>query len=36
MGQLVPATHWVWGPDGWMAKEGVVDFAGRGSLNPKP
>ena len=23
-----PFCHWVWGPDGWMAKEGVFDFAG--------
>mmetsp|Transcript_15262 Transcript_15262/g.36976 ORF Transcript_15262/g.36976 Transcript_15262/m.36976 type:complete len:457 (+) Transcript_15262:239-1609(+) len=23
-----PFCHWVWGPDGWLAKEGVVDFAG--------
>lgn len=23
-----PFCHWVWGPDGWMAAEGVVDFAG--------
>ncbi len=23
-----PVTHWVWGNDGWLAKLGVLDFAG--------
>uniref|UniRef100_A0A7S0SAD7 Ammonium transporter n=1 Tax=Mantoniella antarctica TaxID=81844 RepID=A0A7S0SAD7_9CHLO len=23
-----PFCHWVWGPDGWIAGHGVVDFAG--------
>ena len=23
-----PFCHWIWGPDGWLAKEGIVDFAG--------
>lgn len=24
----VPIAHWVWGPGGWLAKLGVLDFAG--------
>jgi Amt family ammonium transporter len=24
----VPVAHWVWGPDGWIAKMGGLDFAG--------
>lgn len=24
----VPVAHWVWGPDGWIAKIGGLDFAG--------
>jgi len=24
----VPVAHWVWGPGGWMADKGVLDFAG--------
>jgi len=24
----VPVAHWVWGPDGWIAKLGVLDYAG--------
>jgi Amt family ammonium transporter len=24
----LPVTHWVWGSGGWMAKFGVLDFAG--------
>jgi Amt family ammonium transporter len=24
----VPVAHWVWGPDGWIAKSGGLDFAG--------
>ena len=23
-----PIAHWVWGPDGWIAKLGAIDFAG--------
>jgi Amt family ammonium transporter len=23
-----PVAHWVWGPDGWLAKFGTVDYAG--------
>ena len=23
-----PAAHWVWGSDGWLAKDGVLDYAG--------
>ncbi len=23
-----PVAHWVWGPDGWIAKLGAIDFAG--------
>ncbi|MCM6772637.1 ammonium transporter [Nocardia sp. CDC159] len=23
-----PIAHWVWGPDGWLAKFGALDFAG--------
>jgi Amt family ammonium transporter len=23
-----PIAHWVWGPDGWLAKRGALDFAG--------
>ena len=23
-----PQTHWLWGPGGWLAKEGALDFAG--------
>lgn len=23
-----PIAHWVWGPDGWLAGKGVLDFAG--------
>ncbi|GGY08317.1 ammonium transporter [Paludibacterium paludis] len=23
-----PVAHWVWGPGGWMADKGVLDFAG--------
>ncbi|WP_386691632.1 MULTISPECIES: ammonium transporter [unclassified Lonepinella] len=24
----VPTAHWVWGPDGWLASDGVLDYAG--------
>jgi Amt family ammonium transporter len=24
----VPVAHWVWGPSGWIAKDGGLDFAG--------
>jgi ammonium transporter, Amt family len=24
----VPVAHWVWGPDGWILKDGGLDFAG--------
>jgi Amt family ammonium transporter len=24
----VPIAHWVWGPDGWIAKLGALDYAG--------
>ncbi|WP_228777415.1 ammonium transporter [Lonepinella koalarum] len=24
----VPIAHWVWGPDGWLASDGVLDYAG--------
>lgn len=24
----VPVAHWVWGPDGWIARLGALDFAG--------
>lgn len=24
----VPVAHWVWGPDGWIAQLGVLDYAG--------
>ncbi|WP_430335306.1 ammonium transporter [Rhodococcus sp. ACT016] len=24
----VPVAHWVWGPDGWISKLGVLDYAG--------
>jgi Amt family ammonium transporter len=24
----VPVAHWVWGPGGWIAKDGGLDFAG--------
>ncbi|WP_431966611.1 ammonium transporter [Nocardia sp. bgisy134] len=24
----VPIAHWVWGPDGWLAKFGALDYAG--------
>ncbi len=24
-----PLAHWVWGTDGWLAKKGAIDFAGR-------
>ncbi|MGX7729244.1 ammonium transporter [Rhodococcus sp. 2H158] len=24
----VPVAHWVWGPDGWIARLGVLDYAG--------
>ncbi|MDH6679084.1 Amt family ammonium transporter [Rhodococcus sp. LBL1] len=24
----VPVAHWVWGPNGWIAKFGALDFAG--------
>ncbi|MEU2256123.1 ammonium transporter [Nocardia xishanensis] len=24
----VPISHWVWGPDGWLAKFGALDYAG--------
>lgn len=24
----LPIAHWVWGPDGWIAKLGAIDFAG--------
>ncbi|KAE9529032.1 ammonium transporter [Testudinibacter aquarius] len=24
----VPTAHWVWGPDGWLAADGVLDYAG--------
>ncbi|WP_439259041.1 ammonium transporter [Lonepinella sp. BR2930] len=24
----VPTSHWVWGPDGWLASDGVLDYAG--------
>ncbi|MBJ8346129.1 ammonium transporter [Antrihabitans sp. YC2-6] len=23
-----PVAHWVWGPDGWLAKFGTIDYAG--------
>ena len=23
-----PVAHWVWGPDGWLAALGTVDYAG--------
>ena len=23
-----PVAHWVWGPDGWLAKFGAIDYAG--------
>jgi ammonium transporter, Amt family len=23
-----PICHWVWGPDGWLAQRGAIDFAG--------
>lgn len=23
-----PVAHWVWGPDGWLAADGVLDYAG--------
>src|SRR5262245_26758651 len=23
-----PLAHWVWGPDGWLARRGALDFAG--------
>lgn len=23
-----PICHWVWGPDGWLARRGILDFAG--------
>jgi Amt family ammonium transporter len=23
-----PVAHWVWGPDGWLLKQGALDFAG--------
>ncbi len=23
-----PTAHWVWGSDGWLAKDGVLDYAG--------
>ncbi|HUW50737.1 MAG TPA: ammonium transporter, partial [Sulfuricella sp.] len=23
-----PVAHWVWGPDGWLAGKGVLDYAG--------
>jgi Amt family ammonium transporter len=23
-----PIAHWVWGPDGWLAKRGALDYAG--------
>ena len=23
-----PVAHWVWGPDGWLASFGAVDYAG--------
>lgn len=28
----VPA-HWVWGPGGWLAKMGYVDFAGTSTVH---
>ena len=24
----VPICHWVWGPDGWLAAAGALDYAG--------
>ena len=24
----IPTAHWVWGPDGWLAADGVLDYAG--------
>ena len=27
------ASHWVWSPDGWMYKLGVLDFAGGGAVH---
>jgi Amt family ammonium transporter len=24
----IPVTHWVWGPGGWLAERGLLDFAG--------
>lgn len=24
----VPLAHWVWGPNGWLAQIGAIDFAG--------
>ncbi|HBO37832.1 MAG TPA: ammonia channel protein [Pasteurellaceae bacterium] len=24
----VPTAHWVWGPGGWLASDGVLDYAG--------
>jgi Amt family ammonium transporter len=24
----IPTAHWVWGSGGWLAKLGVLDFAG--------
>jgi len=27
-----PVAHWVWNPDGWLGKFGVLDFAGTVTL----
>jgi len=26
-------VHWVWHPDGWLAREGLIDFAGSGVVH---
>ena len=26
-------VHWVWSPDGWLAQEGFIDFAGSGVVH---
>jgi ammonium transporter, Amt family len=28
LGVYAPVAHWVWGPDGWLAGLGALDFAG--------
>jgi Amt family ammonium transporter len=28
LGVYVPIAHWVWGPDGWLASFGALDYAG--------